>query len=516
VASIGATPELVIGIAAGAAASAALEPALEIPKQDAWNNARNRILVPGELARLVAMGGVDLDTAHYYAHRQGFDDDQFAGLVYMAQTVPDFALALDIWRRHPEDKDLFTHALVHSGLDQRYIDILLTYDANELLSAADLAYMVVRGVMDDQGMLGMTLPTQPDNLQLPPMSQIDAVKEAARSGWSKDRLSALVARSGLAMAPVMAAQANFRTNANATLANLPPIPGITPLPNTVILTDTDYEITIARGDLYPAYADPVKEASRQILTAGEYAELQLRGYITAEQRRALTHQHGMRAGDSDLLYDVLGRAPSIRQAYIGLARGAKYDGGPQDIPSPYLEAAQRSNLRPEWYSIAYENRYSLPSAFVTRALLTDGAISEQRGEEIFLHSGWPPDLAALVANHYAGGTGTTTDKHVTSAQTQLWTTTHTAYKNGEIDWAEAAQNLTALGISAADQNAIKTLWDAERDTYRKQLTPTQIKKAWKGAVVNPATGVAWTKDDALAALIGRGYSPNDANTFLEL
>ena len=50
------------------------------------------------------------------------------------------------------------------------------------------------------------------------------------------------------------------------------------------------------------------------------------------------------------------------------------------------------------------------------------------------------------------------------------------------------------------------LWDAERSLIRKQLTPAQIKKALSGGVVNPATGVAWTTEDAAAQLLDRGYS----------
>ena len=515
-ASLGATPELVIGIAAGAAASAALEPALEIPKQDAWDGARNRILDPGLLARLVAQGGVTLDIAHYYAHRQGFDDDQFAGLVYLSQTVPGISEALTLWRLGIIKDDPFRHVLVKSGLEQQYVDAIMETKTDLRPGIGDIAYSVVRGYLPVRDIkLPVSPPSGSDYVPRFPQSSVYAEDAAAEIGYSQDQLELFIARSGLSMAPVMAAQSYFRSSQYAAKSAMN-VPGVSAFNVDPYFGPQDYLLAIGEGDLRTEYGAAVQETAREILTASQYAELQLRGYLTADQRRTLTHQHGMRDFDSDLLYDVLGRAPSIRQAYIGLARGATYDGTPQTIPSPYLEAAERGNLRPEWYSIAYENRYSLPSAFVTRALLTDGAISEQRGEEIFLHSGWPPDLAALVANHYAAGSGTTTSKHVTSAQGQLWTTTHTAYKNGEIDEAEARANLAVLGIAAADQDAIIALWNQERDTYRKQLTPTQIKKAWKGAVVNPATGVAWTKDDALAALIGRGYSPNDANTFLEL
>src|SRR5215469_13367418 len=98
----------------------------------------------------------------------------------------------------------------------------------------------------------------------------------------------MVSRSRLAMAPVMAAQANFRG----------------------VLTANEPLPTIPRGNLFPDYAGPVKEASREILTANQAAELQLRGYLTADQRRALTQNHGMTDANSDLLYDVLGRGLS--------------------------------------------------------------------------------------------------------------------------------------------------------------------------------------------------------------
>ena len=515
-ASIGATPELVIGIAAGAAASAALEPALEIPKQDAWDGARNRILDPGLLARLVAQGGVTLDIAHYYAHRQGYDDDQFAGLVYLSQAVPGIAEALTLWRLGIIKDGPFKHVLVKSGLEQQYVDAIMQTKKDQRPGIGDIAYSVVRGYLPTDITLPVAPPSQAGLVPRFPQSNVKAETWAEQIGFDSDALELMIARSGLSMAPGMAANGLFRSNAAATISNLPNIPGVSPFAGQPYLNSDDYSLAISEGDLRTEWGDAVLQVSRQILTAGEYAELELRGYIDGTTRRALTSQHGMSHFDSDLLYDVQGRGLSLRNAMIGSRRGGTLDGPTDNIPDWAMYQLQRGNLRPEVFNLAWHARESYPSAFVIRALLSDGAISETEGHDLLYQSGWPDALATTVAQHYAAKSGGSTNKHVTAAQGQLWTTTHTAYKNGEIDWAEAAQNLTALGISAADQNAIKTLWDAERDTYRKQLTPTQIKKAWSGAVVNPATGVAWTKDDALAALIGRGYSPNDANTFLEL
>jgi hypothetical protein len=48
------------------------------------------------------------------------------------------------------------------------------------------------------------------------------------------------------------------------------------------------------------------------------------------------------------------------------------------------------------------------------------------------------------------------------------------------------------------------------------LTPAQVKKAWNEGVINPATGVAWTEDEALAYLIELGFGADDAKTFLNI
>jgi hypothetical protein len=175
---------------------------------------------------------------------------------------------------------------------------------------------------------------------------------------------------------------------------------------------------------------------------------------------------------------------------------------------------QRGNLRPEYYSLAYANRYSYPSAFVVRSLLTDGAITQAEGEQIFLDVGWRPDLAKKVAEHYAPVVATSADPHVTKAAGQLWTTTHSSYKAEEIDDATATAALGRVGVDAAAIPDVLSLWAEERSLIRKQLTPAQVRKALNEGVTNPATGLPWSLVDATQALLARGYDSNDAATFL--
>jgi hypothetical protein len=104
---------------------------------------------------------------------------------------------------------------------------------------------------------------------------------------------------------------------------------------------------------------------------------------------------------------------------------------------------------------------------------------------------------------------------VTKARTQFWTTTHRSFVAGETDDAEARDNLNVLGLDQEARDSVMELWTFERDTTRKQLTPAQVKKAFAKGVVNAVTGQPWTEEEALEALLTRGYSLTDADTFLK-
>src|SRR4051812_8629582 len=312
------------------------------------------------------------------ATNTGIEGARFLELYGVTLNAPGTGELIAMLRRSDEVPIDFEHGLRKAKLETLW-DKGIRNLADQRLAATDIAYMVVRGVLPDEGLLGLSLPTQADNLKLPPQHALNPITEAKRTGWDADRLAMMIARSGLAMAPGLAAQARFRK----------------------ILTQNDYELTIARGDLFPAYADPMLEVSRQILTAGEYAELQLRGYYDRATRLDNTRKHGMSDADSDLLYDVQGRRLSLHAAFVAERRGGVFRGPTDAIPDWAMFQLQRGNLRPEVYNLAWAGRHTYPSPFVIRGLLTDGAITEKQGEQIYLDLGWPDWLAAPGAAHYS-------------------------------------------------------------------------------------------------------------------
>lgn len=484
---------IVLGVGAGAAASVALEPAIEVPRQQAWKNAPYRVLDPELLARLVAQGGIDLATAEADGLLEGFSADKVDALVYLAQTVPGVPEALTLWRRGLLSDALFQHVLVKAGLDQRYAAPLIQNKLAEPLGLGDIAYAVVRGILPTPSYVPVAPPTSGDKVPRYPQVQVDPEALAALIGYDAQALEIMVGRSGLSMAPGMAAQALFRN----------------------IIGPNDYLLAIAEGDLRTEWADTVLDVSRAIPTAGEFAELWLRGWLTQTEAEAGAARHGMTANDLDLLYKVRGRPITFHEITTGEARGGTPNSTYADIPEPYRTAAQQSDIRPEWASLHYANRYIYPSAFVLRTLAQSGDLGGQQAvEQVLLEIGWKPTFATQVSTAWTQGSATG-DPHVAKAQTQLWNTTHRSYVANEVSAGAATTALEAAGVGAASVPAVLAVWNEEKALIRKQLTATQIKKAYTSQTTNPATGAAWTLQDAIARLLELGYDQADATTLLE-
>lgn len=472
-----------LAFAVGFAAGRALEPAGVTIAQDAWNAAPVRRLEAEQAAEAVAEGYLTEHAGESEASYTGYDASRFQTLYDLALTAPGFGELVTMLRRGTINDGNFTHGLRKAKIEPMWDDMLKELAVN-YIGIGDIATAIVRGAVPSPSWVPVPPPAATTNVPRFPVTNIDPVALAAKLGYSEDMLRIMVARSGLSMAPVMAAQANFRG----------------------ILADDDYLLAVAEGDLRAEWAKALKEVSRQILTAGEYAELQLRGFLTADQRRAKTALHGMTDADSDLLYDVLGRAPAVHAITTGLARGGVFNGPTDGIPEVYLSSMQRGNVRPEYYPIEYANRYSYPSAFVIRALATGGEWDESTTKQTLLELGWKPELVDATVKAWYGAATPTGGKHIAKAQTQVWNAIHKAYVDDNANDQTATSDLEAAGVGADEIPDVLKLWQVERGIVRRSLNATQIKKA----VGQPNKDTAW----ALERLAELGYTTEDATTFL--
>jgi hypothetical protein len=488
--------EIAVGVGVGAAVGDVVVPKLEQFKNTQWTNNPYKAL-PATQAALAAIKGIPsaLEFAAE-AKKQGFGADVFGVLEQNLREHPELALALMMWRRGyigAGDVDRYLH---RHGFDADTRDAMLNPPGeagglkHERLSPQQIALGIVRSIIDDPGLMPVQLNTAGGVVPAYPPSSIGALGEAADAGIDRERLRVMVGEIGLPMSPQQAASALFRG----------------------IIERPDFNRAILEGDTRPEWAEAILAQARAILSPNQYTELELRGFVDADERRRLVAKHGMSPADSDRLLDVLGRSIAVHQIRTGLERGGVYPGSYANVPQPYKAAIQRSNIREEYAELAYANRFTYPSFFAIRGLMQGGVLNADEGYQILLEMGWKPDLARKVADFYApaaGPTPATAGPRVKSAQTSAITEIRSAYLIGQADEGQARDWLNRIGVEPTEIDGVIPIWNVMREIPQKGLTASQIKKAYKSL---PAQ---WPRARALDELQLLGLTVDDAATILD-
>lgn len=425
--------------AAGLAVAPLLHPVVQTLTNEAWSLDPTRPIDPNSVAALVAQGAVLLDLGSKEASLTGISGKRFAELVTLAQRAPTYAEAQDLRRRNKITPEQLTHSFKKAQIEEQYWSALADL-VDDRLDPAVVATAVQRTLLPNNGIL----PSQPstDGSNVPPMPgvDIDPFEEAAASGIDADRFKVLARLVGLPASPDLAARMHFRK----------------------IITLGAFNQAILEGNTRGEWAPFLLQAFRDILTNGQYAEGQLRGFLTAPERRAKTAQHGMSDADSDLLYDLSGRSIPVHQITTGLARGGVFDGPIDTIPKAYLQSLQRGNLRPEYFNLAYANRYTYESVFVMRALVEAGDLSEADAHQDLLDIGWRPDRAKSVSAAWGKKAGTAKgNPWVAKAEQQWWTAAHKAFVKQAVPRTAIEPVMLTFVPDLAERDAIFQWWTNE-------------------------------------------------------
>jgi hypothetical protein len=440
---LGSTPGIIVGVGVGTAASTALRPVVEPARQQAWKANQNRILDPATMARLVAQGGIDLGAAHEVGSREGYTQDKVDALVYLAQTAPDVALTLELWRRnatrpaseHISDAQV-DHALAKAQIEAQYWPAIKELFSDRLAPPV-IALAIVRGIMQDPGYLPVSPPATEGKVKAFPVSKLDTLAEAQANGFDFDRLFVETAIAGRPPGPELMARAFFRS----------------------IIEEVDYQRAISEGDVRNEWRDAILEVSREIPSSTNFVEGRLRGWIDDAAMNDGTARHGMSSEDTHLLFQIHGRPPSWHQIWIGLQRGGVYN-GPLDVIEPaFLKGLQESDLRPEWYNLLWHSRYSYPSAFVLRSMTESGDLTQAQAHEILLFEGWEPTLAETVSTRWAASTTATKgNPWVAKAEQHWWTAAQKSFVEGGTPRSVIEPVMLTFVPDLSDRDAIFQWW----------------------------------------------------------
>lgn len=446
----------------GYALANVLEPAAVALRQDAWakGDAQIKALEPGDVAAIVAQALRESGWAEGEAAFSGVDGERIALLTDAARNAPGVGELLTLLRRDAIDAHQFTHGLRKHRLEEAWDDALK--DLLTLrLEPAEIAKAIHRGIIAGQGLLVVEPPTAAGKVPRVPESKIDAKLEAKAAGIDPERLRVLVGNAGLP----------------------PGIMEMLQLWNRGVIEETDFLVGVGQSNLRNEWGAALSELRRRILTPHDYVEARVRAWITTEQMHEGAALTGMTSDDADLLFKIMGRPLSFHQVWIGLARGGSY-GGPTDAIDPaFLKALEESNIRPEWYSLAWAQRYSYPSAFVLRSMASAGELTQAEVEKILLYEGWEPTLAKTVSARWtssSSGGG----KHATVAQLE------TEYEAGHLTEQQFRQALEALGYAKPAQDHIVALGDARRARKYREQVVTAVGKAYTTFAIGDAQAQA--------------------------
>lgn len=450
-----------LGYALGTAAGPSLMPFVQDLTNSAWQANRVLPLDPDAAAELVAEGWWSQARGDSEVADSGIPADVFPDMVELARTSPGIPLLLDMW-----DRGVIGEADVDEGLrklrvKQQFREAIKR-TAEQLLSPAEAANAWQQGFM----------------------TEAESQAEAARSGVTPSR-SAI----------------------QRELAGLPPgaMDGLTLLRRGLIDEQT-YRQIVREGHTKVKYTDALLGLRQQVLSARDAAELWLRGWIDEAQAKAIGALTGYDAEAMQLLYLNRGRPATTRQVFLGLRHGAKRGAPAGSIDPDYLTAIRNSNVRDEYANLLWAQRHTYPSLFQLSRLVQAGALTVERGTQILWFQGYEQtDIDALAA-YWQAPAATAAQKWADRARGRLFTVTHDEYLDESIDRARALALVQQVGASAAEAEHVLATWDAELSIRRLELTPAQIRKAWRAGRYDDQT--------ALAELVERHMTPEDADTFL--
>lgn len=391
------------------------------------------------------------------AAETGVNEDRFRALVDDVDTAPDLATLYTLLQRGLIGEGDFREGAKKGTIEDKWLDGLLAL-RQRILSPAEAANAFVQGYMEEA----------------------EAEAEAALSGVNARR-----------------------SQIQRDTTGLPPGPmdGLTLLRRGII-TEDEYRQLVREGHTKLKYVEPLLGLRNRILTASQWATAWLKGHATEAEAKAGGALEGYDADAMDLLYLNQGRPATVRQIHIGYARGAKLPGAVNE-EAAIRTAVRQSNVRTEYADLLVAQRYTYPSPFVLRALVTDGTFSEADGRQILIESGWRPEFAEKAAAKWAGaGTAGPSAKWADRARTRVFTEAWNDFQDGNSDETELRGLLAAVGAVGGEQDTIVQLATTTRDLQRRDLTQAQILKLYKRNV--------WPIERTQAALEDLGMTPEDA------
>lgn len=485
-----------VGTSIGTMFSAALAPAV----QNYLSQIQNALHDTGTAAQLVANNIIDDEAGRDEARRQNLNGNRFENMVDLARSWLDRDTLLTLFNRGYFDAAELRFYLGRLGVPDDQIDMAISLH-RQILSPADAADMVVRGIIDEQTGAGI----------------------AAKGGIVAEDFDRIVKDTGepLALEQLLLL---FRRGQ---------------------LNDADLEHGIRQSRVKNEWIPYAKELRFAPPSAADAVRASVQNQLPRPEAEKKFAEAGLNPAEFDWMYNTAGRPPGIMEL-LELARRGYITLGVVE------QAVRESDIKDKYVpDIVRMFEYRPPPRTIV-ALLRAGTISDAEGLQLLVQHGLNPTLAeAYVHEAHRGRTETarhlanstilklyherafTHDKAIAMLTSLGWQEhdaeflllaedlsreskfvdaaihrVHTLYVSYRLTRPEVVSALSDLGLGSEQIQEIEATWVLERTAAQPTLTRAQIMSAFKYNIMDEQTAL-----DKLNLL---GYSPEDSATLLAL
>lgn len=458
------------------------------------------VLDPGTAAAMVR---TDLDRdfdAAFDARANGINGARFRALIEQGRPQPSIDELRVMLNRGRITRGEFAVALQRLGFAQWQMDDVIALAAAEH-TAPDLAAMWNRGII----------------------SAATAQTLGRRQGYSAQQMSQLLELGGEPPATDELLLAWRRG----------------------VISEAQVDRALRQGPIRFEWLPVIKALQWQPLPPAEVADAVNQGHMGLAEATKVARESGLRPADFKVVVDNAGIPPGPQEALDWVNRGILSEDGfktaflESRIKNKYIDLYLKSRhetMPPETVRLMYSRGAMTQAQALHRlqvrgytaedaAIILDGASAEKTAASRDLTVAQVRDLYAdrlIGADDAAGMLGALgySDEEAAwileladLARTRRFVTAvvnrvKSGYIAGLLDESEAHTRLDRLGLPAAFKEDALALWDLERETVTRGLTPAQIVSAVKKLVISV--------DQGMARLIGQGYDAADAMVLLRI
>lgn len=454
-------------------------------------------------------------------------------------TIADAAQAIATGRNAGVDLEFDMAA---QGLDDHRRDVAIKL-AEASMTPDAILELLRRGVVKEQdarGLLGRLGYREQDIGRLLALRRTELSPAEAAAGWARNSLTE-------EQTNTLGAHAGLDVDAMRVLRDLA---GEPPSNEELlfawrrgIIQEKDVDRGIVQGPIRNEWIPVVKALQWLPLPVAEAANAVNQGHLSIDAAKQVAKENGLKAEDFQIIVDNAGIPPGPQEALDWVNRGLITE---QQFREIFLE----SRIKNKYIDLYLKSRYRFLTLAEIRLIYSRGEMTRDVALTKLQELGFKPDDAAYILGAAsAGKTAKTRDLTVSQVlelradglisdadttgmliaagydeQEAVWVTeladlrrvtgfvraaiarTKASYVSGHIDEIRAGAVLDSLNLPASFKDDAFRLWDLERTTVTKALTPAQIVSAVKKSFLNV--------DEGISRLVGQGYAVQDAQILL--